>query len=141
MTEKNSLPSFTKDALKLIAPTEIIVVGRSDTVSDTVLGELLNAKRYCGSDYYQTAVVVAEMFGADTSKIFFATGRDFPDALTGSALAAKFNNPIIFVNDPIADSVKQYLSKNKSITKSIRLLGGEAVIPPNVLNSINEIYQ
>lgn len=141
LTEKNGLPSFTKDALKLIAPTETIVVGRSDTVSDSVLTELTNAKRYSGSDFYQTAVVVAENFGADASKIFFATGRDFPDALTGSALAAKFNNPIIFVNDPIADSVKQYLTKNKSLTKSIRLLGGEAVIPVTVTNSINLIYK
>lgn len=141
LTEKNGLPSATKDALQLIAPTETFVIGKSDTVSDSVLAELTNAKRYSGSDFYQTAVVVAENFGADTSKIFFATGKDFPDALTGSALAAKFNNPIIFVNDPLADPVKQYLTKNKSLTKGIRLLGGEAVIPGTVLNSINQIYQ
>lgn len=141
LTEKNSLPSFTKDALQLIAPTETIVVGRSEAVSDSVLTELTNAKRYCGSDFYQTGVVVAENFGADASKIFFATGRDFPDALTGSALAAKYNNPIIYVNDPLADSVKQYLTTNKSQTKDIRLLGGEAVIPLSVLNSIKQIYQ
>lgn len=141
LTEKNKLPSFTKNALQLIAPTETIVVGSSDTVSDSVFSELTNAKRYSGSDFYQTGVVVAENFGADASRIFFATGRDFPDALTGSALAAKFNNPIIYVNDPLADSVKQYLTENKFITKEIRLLGGEAVIPITVLNSINQIYQ
>jgi len=141
LTEKNALPSYTKDALSFIAPTETIVVGNSDMVGDGVLNELTNAKRYSGSDYYQTAVVVAEKFGADVSKLFFATGRDFPDALTGSALAAKFNNPILFVNEPIADSVKQFLVKNKSLTDGINLLGGEAVIPPTVVNEIMKIYQ
>ena len=141
LTEKEGLPSYTKDALKFIAPSEIIVVGNSDMVSDSVMNELMNAKRYSGNDYYQTAVVVAENFEADASKIFFATGRDFPDALAGSALAAKFNNPIIFVNDPIADSVKQYLVKNKSLTKGIHLLGGEAVIPTTVVNEIMQNYR
>jgi len=141
LTEKNALPSYTKDALKFIAPSETIVVGNSDMVSDGVISELTNAKRYSGSDYYQTAVVVAEKFGADVSKLFFATGRDFPDALTGSALAAKFNNPILFVNEPIADSVKQFLQKNKSLTKGISLLGGEAVIPSTVVNEIMKSYE
>lgn len=141
LTKKNALPSFTKDALKVIAPTETIVVGNSDMVSDGVLNELTNAKRYSGSDHYQSAVVIAEKFGADVSKLFFATGRDFPDALTGSALAAKFNNPILFVNEPIADAVKQFLLKNKSLTKGINLLGGESVIPPTVVKEIMKNYQ
>ncbi|WP_148265213.1 cell wall-binding repeat-containing protein [Desulfosporosinus orientis] len=141
LTARNALPSYTKDALDFIAPTETIIVGTRDMVSDEVMSKLTNAKRYSGSDYYQTAVIAAENFGADVSKIFFATGRDFPDALTGSALAAKFNNPILFVNEPIADSVKQFLIKNKSITKEIRLLGGEAVIPSSVVNEIMQSYQ
>lgn len=138
LTEKNGLPAYTKNALNFIAPSETIVVGNNTMVSDSVMSELTNPKRYSGIDYYQTAVVAAENFKADVSKIFFATGRDFPDALTGSALAAKFNNPILFVNEPLADSVRQFLVKNKSLTKDIHLLGGEVVIPQTMVNEIME---
>lgn len=141
LTEKNGLPSSTTAALEMIAPTETIVVGKSDAVSDAVLAGLTNAQRFSGSDYYETATIAAEKFGADVSKIFFATGKDFPDALSGSALAAKYNNPIIFVNDPLAGSVKAFLGKNKSFTEGYRLLGGEVVIPAGVVNEINQIYK
>ena len=88
LTEKDELPSSTSAALGTIAPEETIVVGKSDAISNSVLAGLTNAQRYNGSDYYETATVVAERFGADMSRIFFATGKDFPDALSGSALAA-----------------------------------------------------
>ncbi|NLI93089.1 MAG: cell wall-binding repeat-containing protein [Peptococcaceae bacterium] len=141
LAAKNKLPDFTLKALETIDPTETIVVGKSDAVDDSVLAALTNAKRYNGSDYYETATVVAEKFGADAGKIFFATGKAFADALSGSALAAKYNSPILYVNDPLALSVKQYLEKNKDSTKAYRLLGGEGAIPSNVVNAINQVYE
>lgn len=140
LTAKNELPDFTLKALATIIPTETIVIGKSDAVEDSVLAALTNAKRYNGSDYYETATVVAEKFGADADKIFFATGNAFADALSGSALAAKYNSPILFVNDPLASSVKKYLEKNKDITKAYRLLGGEGAIPAKVVEAINQVY-
>jgi putative cell wall-binding protein len=141
LTTKDSLPSATAKALDVIAASETIVAGKSDDVSDGVLNRLTNAKRYCGGDYYETATVLADKFGADLSKIFFATSKDFPDALSGSALAAKFNNPILFVNDPVSNSVKDFLAKNSSLTKGYRLLGGEGAIPSSVVNQIDQYYQ
>lgn len=141
LTEKDGIPSSSLAALGTIAPTETIVVGKSDAVSDNVLAGLTNAQRFSGSDYYDTATVVAENFGADMSKIFFATGKDFPDALSGSALAAKNNSPIIFVNEPLTASVKAFLAKNKSATKGYRLLGGEGAIPAGVVNEIDQNYK
>ena len=141
LTLPGELPSFTKEALQFVAPSETTVVGGTDEVSDAVIAVLPNVKRISGSDIYQTAVAVAKNLGADTSKIFFATGKDFPDALSGSALAAKFNSPILFVNEPLSDYVKQYLMENKTITKDLRLLGGEGVISENTRTAISQILQ
>lgn len=141
LTLPDSLPSSTNSALQFVAPDEITVVGNTSWVSDGVFSQLSNAKRITGADYYRTAIVVANNFGADPSRIFFATGKDFPDALAGSALAAKYNSPIFFVNDPITDEVKQYMVQNKGKTTNIHLLGGEGVIPANVKSQIDQVYQ
>jgi putative cell wall-binding protein len=141
MTLPNSLPAATLSALDFIAPTEITIVGDTSSVSEKVASGLANAKRVSGSGYYRTAVSLARSFGADPGKVFLATGKDFPDALSGSALAAKYNSPILFVNDPLADEVKQYLMENKDKTAKVHLLGGEGAISTETKNTINQIYK
>lgn len=125
LTTAASLPQATKDALAFIEPTEITVVGNTSWVSEAVFAELTKAKRISGSDIYESSVLVARAFKADAAKIFLATGKDFPDALSGSGLAAKYNSPILFVADPLSSHVKQYLSENKDKEPEINLLGGE----------------
>jgi putative cell wall-binding protein len=142
LTLPGSLPESTKDALAFVAPTEITVVGNTTWVSDKVFAEFNNAKRVTGTDIYESSVNVAKHFGADAGKVFLATGKDFPDALSGSALAAKYNSPILFVNDPLPNRVEQYLTDNKDKTDTIiYLLGGEGAISNNIRDSVEEIFE
>lgn len=141
LTLPYELPSHTKEALQFVAPTEITVVGNSTNVNDSVFAQLSNAKRISGTDIYRSAVEVAKSFGADTGRIFLATGKDFPDALSGSGLAAKYNSPILFVNEPLSDSVKQYLEENKGKSPKINLLGGEGAISKNVQDIVEQIIK
>ncbi|MDJ0304443.1 MULTISPECIES: cell wall-binding repeat-containing protein [Dehalobacter] len=141
LTQPNSLPAVIQTALQTIAPTETIVVGNPSAVSNNVLSQLTNARRISGSDIYETAVLVAKNFGANTERVFLATGKDFPDALSGSAVAAKFNSPILFVGDPLSAYVKQYLGDNKQNTTTVQLLGGTGAIADTVRNEIEQIYE
>lgn len=141
LTQPASLPAATKDALQFIAPSESTVVGNVNAVSNGVFAQLLNAKRISGSDIYETAVLVAKHFGANTDKVFLATGKDFPDALSGSAVAAKFNSPILFVGDPLSGYVKQYLADNKSTVSKINLLGGTGAISEIIRKDVESILK
>lgn len=141
LTEPDKLPAYTKDALTLIAPTEITVVGNTAAVSENVFKALANAKRITGSDIYNSSVAVATSFGADAGTIFLATGKDFPDALAGSGLAAKYNSPILFVGDTLSADVKQYLITNKDKSPKINLLGGEGAISKNVKDAVDQIFE
>lgn len=141
LTQPDSLPAVIQAALQSIAPTETIVVGNPSAVSNNVLGRLTNARRISGSDIYETAVLVAKDFGANTERVFLATGKDFPDALSGSAIAAKFKSPILFVGDPLSSYVKQYLGDNKQNDTTIHLLGGTGAIPDTVRNAVEKIYE
>ncbi len=142
LTKKDALPQATKDALSFIAPKEITVVGNTNAVSEKVVSALSNAKRVSGITIYQSSVAVAKSFGADTEKMFLATGKDFPDALAASGLAAKYNSPILFVDQSLSDVVRQYLIENKDKTNQvIYLLGGEGAIPQKVQDEVNEIFK
>ncbi len=55
-----------------------------------------------------------------------ANGENFPDALSGSALASKMDAPIILTDGVNISKQKEYLDNNSY--KNIILLGGTGVI-------------
>jgi len=141
LTASNSLPEATVEALSFVAPTEITVVGNTSSVSEKAISGLANVKRITGTDIYDSAVNVAKSFEANTERIFLATGKAFPDALSGSGLAAKFNSPILFVDDPLSSSVKQYLTDHKETSPKVFLLGGDGAIPKKVQDEVDNILK
>jgi len=77
-------------------------------------------------------VKIAEKVGT-SSKIVLATGVDFPDALSISAVAAKMGMPILLTEkNSLPDKVKQYMS-NKQFDKTY-IIGGLGVIGDKVKN-------
>nr|WP_286170832.1 cell wall-binding repeat-containing protein [Bacillus sp. NTK071] len=125
LTKTDSLPTYTKTALK--GKSSAIIVGSSDVVSKKVESSLSvsSVKRYGGDNRYDTAKLIIENLKLGTNSAYVATGLNFPDALAGSALAAKHNAPILLVNgNKMPDSTKSLISKYKSFT----LLGGSDVV-------------
>lgn len=98
-----SLDSATRTLLQDLGVTEVKVLGGPTSVSTGVensLKSLLgssNVDRIAGSDRFETARLVnLDAFGA-ADTVFLATGLNFPDALAGSAWAAKENAPLYVV--------------------------------------------
>lgn len=73
------------------------------------------------------------------STIYIATGKDFPDALAGAALAALNGSPIVFINDKNSSSmnanIKSLLTGHSSSIKSIIALGGTGVVTQSDMDS------
>lgn len=136
-TGKDSLRADTKKALKDWGIKNAIIVGGTGVVSLEVDLELdalgLTITRLGGEDRYDTALEIAKHFGAGNryTAVSFATGENYPDALTGAVLAAKNNTPLILISGKGAKAgVADYLN-SLSLEKAI-IFGGTGVVADEI---------
>ncbi|WLR55511.1 cell wall-binding repeat-containing protein [Mesobacillus subterraneus] len=142
--ERNSIPEATKEFLNKYKFSKAIVIGGPGVVSDQVLKQLPNGERIGGADRFDTNRKVINYFKptSDFNGVILATGRNFPDALSGAPVSAKLDYPLVLVDPakgPAAtfDFVKQktaYSNMPDMIT-----LGGPAVIPPAIVWRFDQI--
>jgi len=113
------------------------VVGGTAVVSDNIVSTLPNAKRLSGSDRYETNMnIINEFLGnLNFSTVYLTYGQNFPDALCGSAAAAKDSAPIILINSSDFKSRSLIRSKIESIFL-FKILGGTGVISDSLVKEI-----
>lgn len=141
LTERAQLPAATKTALQDLNVTETIIVGGTAVVSSEVEAQLTGVKRYAGIDQYQTGIAIAKGLGNNFDAIYLATGDNFPDALAGSALAARTGSPIILVDKYLnSTAVTNFLTDHNLTVKRAGILGGTAVITPGVWEKITRFF-
>lgn len=98
--QASGLDPETADLLDDLGITTIRVVGSAASVSDGILHDLegiATTVRLAGANRYETARAVNANAFASSDLAFFATGLNFPDALAGSAWAAKVGAPMFTV--------------------------------------------
>lgn len=138
LTRKDSIEAETLNAIKGINPKNIYIIGGTGVVSSGIENQLKsigNTVRLGGSDRYDTSLKVAKYFNLSTDSAIISYGLDFPDALSGSLLASKYNAPIILVKDE-ASRQKSYLDSTN--IKNLKVLGGTGVISESVINQLKK---
>lgn len=105
----------------------VYAVGGDAAIPENLVKGLSNYRgRIFGSNRYGTATEVAKVLG-EKRNILIASGENFPDALSASALAIeKDMNIILTGKDVIPGAVKNYLMKNKE--KEVYFVGGDAAV-------------
>lgn len=102
LTATSSLPSATRAELGRLQPTQVTILGGTGAVSTSVQDQIHAAApgasitRYSGANRYATAAAVAKAVwptGAHT--VFYASGTDFPDGLSGTPSAAVNDAPLL----------------------------------------------
>ncbi|WP_190276769.1 cell wall-binding repeat-containing protein [Catenulispora acidiphila] len=93
-----------------------------------------------GGDRYGTATAVANAWGTNTQNkytIGLATGTGFADALTGGALTAHANGPLL-LTDPavLSPATANYLRAYGTSIATIDVFGGPTAIAPTVINAV-----
>ncbi len=81
--------------IKSISPKNIYIAGGTVAVSPSIENSLKGVGkvvRLGGKDRYETSLKIAKHFNQDTTTAVIDNGLNFPDALTGSVLAAKNNS-------------------------------------------------
>ena len=103
-----------------------------------------NVFRIYGETRIETSMAIADTLKAElgVSKfdtIIVASSQNFPDALSGSYLAAQKNAPILLTNQKSEADVITYITTNLSSTGKVYILGGENAVDANFETWLTQI--
>jgi putative cell wall-binding protein len=117
LVKPDSIPAATATQLDRLKPTTIKVLGGtaviSSNVADALEGYASSVTRLSGSDRYATATAISKhAFPSGASKIYIATGLNYPDALAGGPAAGANDAPILLVKpDSIPSATKSEIQR------------------------------
>ncbi|MFZ3372771.1 MAG: cell wall-binding repeat-containing protein [Desulfitobacteriaceae bacterium] len=96
-------------------------------------------ERIGGYDRYDTNVLIAQKLAvAKNTPVVFASGENFPDALSISSIASSKGWPILLVGkDYLAQGIKDYVSNEQP--SQVYIVGGTSVVSENVKSQIQSI--
>lgn len=117
-----------------------IADGTYNFLKNNVSLDALVAERIYGSTRYETSYNLFNK-GWDTSDtVILASGVDYPDALTATPLAGKYNAPILLSRNTTLDSQPELKSTliNKGV-KNVIIVGGQTAIPQVIQNQISAL--
>lgn len=142
LTAGSALPAATATELTRLAPAHVLILGGESVVSaaveTSVRAIVPDTVRIAGADRYSTSIAaVRAAFPDGATEAFVATGSNFPDALTGGALAAIRSAPLIIVPGtntvPPADVVQLLDDLG---TTSVTVLGGEGAVSASLASGL-----
>jgi putative cell wall-binding protein len=143
LTSKNSIKSEALQLLKEKQPSTIYIAGGEGVIPSSIVQQIKQVsphsaiKRLGGATRYETSAIIADEFKSQLStQVVVATGKNFPDALSGSSVASQKQAPILLVNDTVS-AYKKYFEQNA--VHGAYLLGGEAVVSEKVKKEINQL--
>lgn len=129
LTTAKTLPDSVKSYINTYGAPKSYIIGGISVISSSAAAMLPNQKRLSGSDRYETNLAVVNEFinELNFSSVYLATGRDFADALGGSAAAAKISAPLILTDNNVYKAQSLFKSKYEYIS-GLKVLGGTGVI-------------
>ena len=155
LTKKDSIPSYTKQALAEWDIETIKIAGLYEAISKEVEKQLdngfsiekgnktdsnvydgaLSTPRYGGANRYETSTVIAAATYPESRIGVYATGENFPDALVAGNYAGIKKAPVLLVKrDSLPSVVKQY-NENSNIRRAV-VVGGVNAISDYVFDLI-----
>ncbi|KQV06038.1 cell wall-binding repeat-containing protein [Leifsonia sp. Root112D2] len=143
LTPSTVLSSAVSAEISRLKPAKIVVVGGTGAVSDAVVAKLkvlAPTVRLGGVDRFDTALKVTKYVFGSASTVFLATGMDYPDALSASAVAAARGNPVLLVDGTAASMPSATASYLASLHPSkTYVLGGTSVVSPGIMTQAGTI--
>jgi putative cell wall-binding protein len=132
---QNAIPAVTQLELQRLQPERIIVLGGPDAVSDAVVNALRSigvapggVSRTAGVDRYETAArISATTFAANADVVYIANGLNYPDALSGGAVAARDGAPMLLVHPQLLPATTA-AELDRLNPQRIVILGGTASV-------------
>ena len=135
LTAPTKLPAETATALRRVKPSNVVVLGGTGAISGSVLTAVRNVvgsgvpvTRIGGTDRYDTAAKVSAATLTSANEVFLANGLQYPDALSGSAVAPAFGGrPVLLTKKDCVPAATRAEIARLGATK-ITALGGAAMV-------------
>lgn len=141
LTKQNALSPEVKAHLSSKAYKKTYIIGGKGAVSDEAAKTIVNAVRISGASRYETNSAIIDYFKAsiDFSTMYLSTGSNYPDALAGSVMAAKYQAPLILTAPKGQNPATVKTVRNQLETvNGIYILGGEGALSTE---SIKPLFQ
>lgn len=147
LTDTDSVPEATLDALDELEAERVTVIGGSAVVADPVVEALeerdLDVSRLAGADRYATSLAVLAdalgRFDEEPRPLTTATGDNFPDALAAGARAARVDGPLLLVRgDGLGEDLTEGVSATASRYDGALVVGGTAVVTDRTLGELSD---
>ncbi|NFM47621.1 cell wall-binding repeat-containing protein [Clostridium botulinum] len=141
---------FTADlAAKFIEEhnSKVTVIGTEKVITKTVYDKLGAKERVIGgANRFETNLNIMKHFKLNTDKLYVAnaTGDGYADALVASALAGRTASQLILTHTKDSQETKNAIDYIKSIKNDkteVGLVGGDSVIPEEVVDKIKEVVK
>jgi len=150
LTARDALPESTEAALADLQVRSVRILGGPAAVSLAVQARLTAlgyaVTRLAGPTRYDTSVAVAdaalERADEPAVPVIFATGGNFPDALSAGALAARLNATLVLVPpDDLAQAppVGPYLAERRELFSAGVLVGGSVAVSENTAAQLQAV--
>lgn len=149
LTSSNKLNEGVERYIENIKPSVVYIVGGNAAISENVKNRIKEITGYDdnkivrlgGQDRYETVEKINNYFYENNlDKVYVASGENFPDSLSGSAVAAIQGKPLVLV------SQSSYISGAKSINNvtgsnkvTVNVFGGDKIITNYLVSKINNI--
>ncbi|QXE19809.1 cell wall-binding repeat-containing protein [Clostridium sp. 001] len=146
LSNTDTLPDEVKEKISTISPSSVYIIGGQGALSDNIISEIKkldttiedgNIIRIWGKNRYETSLNICKYFNLDSSTVVIANGENFPDALSGSALAAKLQAPILLTDGKNISTQKEYIDTTKYTDEII--LGGSGAVSEDAENELKGI--
>jgi putative cell wall-binding protein len=136
LTAGNVLPKSVRDYLISRDDAEVFTVGGPAIAALPGTGFY----RIAGANRYETAAKVADIFFEEPDVVAVASGADFPDALSISALMPLVGGPVLLTEpSSLPKPTSDYLTAGKSTIQFAYVLGGPQSVSKAVEAKITEI--
>ncbi|WP_066039223.1 cell wall-binding repeat-containing protein [Herbiconiux solani] len=133
-----ALPQETKQAIQRLGATRVVVVGGPNSVTGLIESELRSiggvktVTRVGGVDRFDASNNINQAtFTTPVDTAYLATGYNFPDALSGAALAGSTSSPLFVVHSDCVPAPTLETLKSLKV-KNVVLLGGKNSLTPQV---------
>lgn len=139
LARPGQLPASTAAQLDRLNPGELIVLGGTAALSDTVArqaGSYAGSwRRVTGGNRYDVSAALTQAYSPGESVLYVASGDNFPDALTIGALAARQGAPLLLTPksglDPAIEEQVARLDPGRIV-----VVGGTAAVSDTVVGQL-----
>jgi len=139
LTANSQLSAAAKAEISRLKPAKVALLGSAATLDDAIVSQVAalgpTVIRWQGTDRYGTAAAVSQAtYPSGATNVYLATGKAFPDALSGAALAAVAGGPLL-LTDPTSLSPATAAELSRLHPSAVVVLGSTSAVSAAVANA------